>query len=727
MKRIFLFLWFVLIQSAFAEIGINPTAKTFERAGGGGVVLVTGTGSWTATTDSNWITVFTQSGNGAGTVAYLASSNFTADTRQGKILINDKVHTVTQNGYESSISPTTADFDENGGSGSIAVTVGDGVSWSASSEVDWLEVSADSGISDGSITFTAAAYEGVQPRVGSITVAGKIFTVTQTGTQLAVKPTSKKVSYQATAIPNIGVEALAGTSWTVKSNVSWLSIVDAGRGFGDSAITIGVGENPSYLERVGTVSIGSKVFTVTQEGTPNLRLDINPKEATADASGAVGNVAVLATPDAPWTSESLAPWIIVSQGASGAGNGNIGYVVSPNTNLSPRTGQIRINPPVLKPGPDLTRGLLAKLYGGLADQSGWGRGLSDTINKPLNLTGPSFNRTNDAFSIVLDFTIEALGSIKRLLEVERSAGSYSTLYMNSSNELVFQVGEEKLTTEALTETGNYRAYITSDTSNNVILDCYGLTEGSEFELIEGNFNWGQAKDDAENRGGRLAVLNTQEKIDRANLLTDRLPSNLDMHIGLRQSNGQWEWINDEPLTDNNWNPGEPFGGNYVYIKSAMTIKWTAAEIYQTNYLLEKISTAPVTDLNNRITTAKQYSQAPFPSDIVPEDIGLSQTNKPSVGLLRDASITGISIYDRNLSEEEVEEYGSYVSSFTPEDPSPSAHFNLNGSGIDTVSSDSPASITSFSSLYTISCRRIKLSIPGLSPCFFAVSIALPHI
>ena len=57
-------------------------------------------------------------------------------------------------------------------------------------------------------------------------------------------------------------------------------------------------------------------------------LDIIPDEATANPIGAFGNVAVLATPDAAWTANSLSPWIVISDGASGAGNGNIEYVAS---------------------------------------------------------------------------------------------------------------------------------------------------------------------------------------------------------------------------------------------------------------------------------------------------------------------------------------------------------------------------------------------------------------
>ena len=37
-----------------------------------------------------------------------------------------------------------------------------------------------------------------------------------------------------------------------------------------------------------------------------------------------------------------------------------------------------------------------------------------------------------------------------------------------------------------------------------------------FSIVSGTFTWAEAKADAESRGGRLAVLNTQVKIDAAN-------------------------------------------------------------------------------------------------------------------------------------------------------------------------------------------------------------------
>jgi hypothetical protein len=43
-----------------------------------------------------------------------------------------------------------------------------------------------------------------------------------------------------------------------------------------------------------------------------------------------------------------------------------------------------------------------------------------------------------------------------------------------------------------------------------------IRANQQFKIIKGDFTWHEAKADAEARGGRLAVLNTQEKIDAAN-------------------------------------------------------------------------------------------------------------------------------------------------------------------------------------------------------------------
>jgi hypothetical protein len=135
----------------------------------------------------------------------------------------------------------------------------------------------------------------------------------------------------------------------------------------------------------------------------------------------------------------------------------------------------------------------------------------------------------------------------------------------------------------------------------------------QFQIIEGDFTWHEAKADAEARGGQLAVLNTQEKIDAANEYLLSLGTWSHTFIGLtdEEVEGSWKWVTGELLTVDNWNSGEPNGGtreNYAeIILSSHSSRLLWNDIYnegyanQANvYLLELISVseplAPVLDL-----------------------------------------------------------------------------------------------------------------------------------
>ena len=85
------------------------------------------------------------------------------------------------------------------------------------------------------------------------------------------------------------------------------------------------------------------------------------------------------------------------------------------------------------------------------------------------------------------------------------------------------------------------------------------SEAKRYEVVGGSFTWNAAKDDAEARGGRLAVLNRAAKIDAANRFLEDLGSWPDLWIGLtdKATEGEWMWITGESLTDENWNEGEP--------------------------------------------------------------------------------------------------------------------------------------------------------------------------
>ena len=472
MKTLFPLIFSVFLASSLiAQVTIDPPSRSFTKDGGAGAILTQGSGSWTASTADSWITITPRTSGTVGeSCIYVISSNFSADTRIGEIDINGNTHTVSQSGYPATLSPTSTTVDLDGGGGSVSVSVAAGVSWTATSDTEWIDFTPASGTSSGPVSYTVDPNPGVTIRNGSLTIAGQTFTITQTGTDVNLSPKSVEKAYSSDII-QLQVTALVGTSWSVTPSTPWISVVDDGNGFGDSQITLAVGTNPSFLERTGTVSIGSATFTIVQAGTPYPALDIIPDEATADPIGAFGNAAILATPDSPWTAESEEPWIIISEGASGAGNGNIGYVVSANPDLTERTGRIRVTPPFNPPAVDLSKQLLCYIPSGDQDLSGWYRALSGSLSvrfdgtTPINLIGQDFYRSSDAFTFALTFNLGDIDTINRIMHVDRAAGSYSTLYVDASNRLVFSSAGETLVTDLVAAPNvNYQVVIAAEQS-----------------------------------------------------------------------------------------------------------------------------------------------------------------------------------------------------------------------------------------------------------------------
>lgn len=358
MKKLSMLFGLLAANALFADITITPASRTFDKDGGGGAILTSGSGTWTASTAASWITITPNtSGDAGANVVYIVNANLTADTRVGTITVSGNTHTVTQTGYDATLSPVDAAFSCSGGSGSFTVTAPSGVSWTAKSNVSWVSLGTTVGLGVGSVSYTVSSNPNVTTRSGTITVAGQTFSISQTGVDVTISPTSLRKEPGADVVL-LTITALNTTSWTVKPNVSWISVVSGGSGSGGGSATLALAANPSWLERTGTVTVGSKTLTVKQKGTKDLSFAITPETATASANGANGNVAVVATPDAPWSAVSETSWLTLSSGQTGAGNGNIQYVVSPNTTLSKRTGTIKVTPPVVVPDVDLYSGLL---------------------------------------------------------------------------------------------------------------------------------------------------------------------------------------------------------------------------------------------------------------------------------------------------------------------------------------------------------------------------------
>jgi hypothetical protein len=451
--------WFTAV-TAWAVVTIDPPTRTFTKDGGGGSILTAGSGTWTASANVAWLTLTPRTTGTAGqSCIYVVNSNFAADTRQGIITLNGNTHTVTQTGYTATLSPTSANFNLTGGTGAISVTTEAGVSWSAVSNSAWITVNSASGVSSGMVNYSVATYTGVSTRSGTMTIAGKTFTVSQAGADVNISPYETAKAYSSDIVL-VQVTALSTTSWSVTPQNSWISVVDSGNGFGDSTVTLAIGTNPSYAERAGAVTIGSATFTIRQAGVPNPLLAINPPSATADPLGAVGNVAVSATPNAPWTAETLDPWIVIASGATGSGNGNVQYVASANPTLQPRSGRIRFTPPApALPTVELSRGLVA-VFDGIYNYARDDNNLTGNTAYPVfngtvsaSLNNSPAERDVDDFAFSFVFSHANAGALHRLFDYQVS-GKDLALWIDTSGQPVLRANGTTTTATGLTVNAN---------------------------------------------------------------------------------------------------------------------------------------------------------------------------------------------------------------------------------------------------------------------------------
>ncbi|MGE0085465.1 MAG: C1 family peptidase [Desulfococcaceae bacterium] len=239
------------------------------------------------------------------------------------------------------ISPVSASVSASGGSGSVSVTAGTGCAWTASSNASWITITSGSGTTgNGTVTYSASQNTGASSRTGTMTIAGKTFTVTQAGVYCTYTIAPSNSSFSgAGGSGSVNVTAPSGCSWTAATNAPWISITSDPGGSGSGTVAYFVDPNTGGA-RTGTMTIAGLTFTVTQSA--NCTYTIAPAENTISSSGGSGSVTVTAGTGCAWTAMSNAAWISITSGSPGTGKGTVSYTIAQNTGTGSRTGTLTV-------------------------------------------------------------------------------------------------------------------------------------------------------------------------------------------------------------------------------------------------------------------------------------------------------------------------------------------------------------------------------------------------
>lgn len=160
-------------------------------------------------------------------------------------------------------------------------------------------------------------------------------------------PCSYSASVTASSFPAAGgtgtanVTAGAGCTWFANTTASFVT-VSAGQGSGNGSVQFTVAANSSTASRTATLVVAGQSFTITQAGVPApvCTYVLNGTGRTFDAAGGLGGVDMRAPAGCAWTAQSDAPWLTITGGAAGNGDGTISFGVAANPDPSQRVGRI---------------------------------------------------------------------------------------------------------------------------------------------------------------------------------------------------------------------------------------------------------------------------------------------------------------------------------------------------------------------------------------------------
>ena len=334
-----------------ATFGMDGTSG--ERIG---VTATPGLG-WSAASSADWIELYVgyASGSGNGNVMYKVKPNPTLQPRSGSITftaadgaVAAKRLDISQEAAVASLTVDSYEFEAAGESLTVGVNTGSIVGWNVIESLDWLSVSVASMTGPANVTLTATANTTVQPRSGTIRIAGHEFRVSQKGRGVAISYDETRVfdadgkTTGENTENSISVTADADVEWTaVASDPTWIVIYQGASGKGNGTVKYIVSPYVGSGEiRTGMITIGDQIAYVTQRP---YELSIEPNGTWVDGNAGAGEIQVALDIDGVWNAIATEPWItLVSGYNAGTGSGKVVFRYVDNNTGKERTGKIVI-------------------------------------------------------------------------------------------------------------------------------------------------------------------------------------------------------------------------------------------------------------------------------------------------------------------------------------------------------------------------------------------------
>jgi hypothetical protein len=301
-----------------------------------------------------------------------SSNNFAADTSVHPSTTNNYIVTAVDYAYNQSSPSSQADaltpmagtctytisqssFTNTAAGSSnnvVSVTAAKKCTWSASSGTNWIIINSvnqpNGPNNNGTVVFSVLSNPNSSLRTGLLTVANQTITVTQAAAADTTPPAVTLTSPANNSVVNGNISLAA----TASDNVGVVKV----EFYRDGGTLLGTGTTSPYNLNFDTTTVGNgshtfsaKAYDAANNSTMSVantvtvsNLTVSPPNIAFAPNTGSSNVAVTAAPGYNWTASTNAPWINITSGNSGTGNGTVSFTVAANNSTTNRTGMLMV-------------------------------------------------------------------------------------------------------------------------------------------------------------------------------------------------------------------------------------------------------------------------------------------------------------------------------------------------------------------------------------------------
>ena len=167
------------------------------------------------------------------------------------------------------LAASSPSIGPDGGSGTVTITTAPECPWDVSTAANWLSgLSPTSGQGPSTVEFHVAPNPLPSTREGEIVVNDNRIQVSQQAApcRFELRPDSLTIG-AAGETREVAVSTVSACSWTIATDVNWISFATRVTGTGAGTVRVTIAPNPATERRVGTIVLEGQRATVTQAGT----------------------------------------------------------------------------------------------------------------------------------------------------------------------------------------------------------------------------------------------------------------------------------------------------------------------------------------------------------------------------------------------------------------------------------------------------------------------------